>query len=128
MIFCNTCLTALLCSSDRRYLIPGGDRTHDLWVRSPTRYPLRYRDFYRCGIRLYDVQFVNGRKKNKMLIDNTARGLVWLKRGRKNRDHFLQTVQLVKHGAVQLHREHLNVECQGEREDLSAQGEESMKS
>ncbi|KRX79800.1 hypothetical protein T06_15442 [Trichinella sp. T6] len=57
-----------------------------------------------------------------MLIDNTARGLVWLKRGRKNRDHFLQTVQLVKHGAVQLHKEHLNVEYQGEREHLSAQG------
>ncbi|KRX45869.1 hypothetical protein T05_13074 [Trichinella murrelli] len=73
-----------------------------------------------------------------MLIDNTARGLVWLNmtnasrkhiidqcmspRGRKNRDHFLQTVQLVKHGAVQLHKEHLNVEYQGEREHLSAQG------
>ncbi|GBP73339.1 hypothetical protein EVAR_53134_1 [Eumeta japonica] len=24
--------------------IPGGDRTHDLWIRSPTRYPLRHRD------------------------------------------------------------------------------------
>ena len=24
--------------------IPGGIRTHDLWIRSPTRYPLRYGD------------------------------------------------------------------------------------
>ena len=26
--------------------IPGGIRTRDLWIRSPTRYPLRYRDFH----------------------------------------------------------------------------------
>ena len=25
-------------------IIPCGDRTHDLWIRSPTRYPLRQRD------------------------------------------------------------------------------------
>ena len=25
--------------------IPAGIRTRDLWIRSPTRYPLRYRDF-----------------------------------------------------------------------------------
>ena len=25
--------------------IPGGIRTRDLWIRSPTRYPLRYGDF-----------------------------------------------------------------------------------
>ncbi|KRZ62242.1 hypothetical protein T02_2181 [Trichinella nativa] len=106
-VFCNTCLTALLCSSDMRWSI---------WNNNDNN------NKKRCGIRLYDIQFVNGRKKNKMLIDNTARGLVWLKRGRKNRDHFLQTVQLVKHGAVQLHKEHLNVEYQGEREHLSAQG------
>ena len=24
--------------------VPGGDRTHNLWIRSPTRYPLRYED------------------------------------------------------------------------------------
>ena len=28
--------------------IPGGIRTRDLWIRSPTRYPLRY------GDRLYE--------------------------------------------------------------------------
>jgi hypothetical protein len=26
--------------------IPAGIRTRDLWIRSPTRYPLRYRDCY----------------------------------------------------------------------------------
>ena len=25
-------------------IIPGGIRTHDLWIRSPARYPLRYGD------------------------------------------------------------------------------------
>ena len=28
----------------KRCAIPCGDRTHDLWIRSPTRYPLRQRD------------------------------------------------------------------------------------
>ena len=28
-----------------KYFIPGGIRTRDLWIRSPTRYPLRYGDF-----------------------------------------------------------------------------------
>ena len=27
-----------------KHNIPGGIRTHGLWIRSPTRYPLRYRD------------------------------------------------------------------------------------
>ena len=27
-----------------KQIIPGGIRTHGLWIRSPTRYPLRYRD------------------------------------------------------------------------------------
>ena len=27
-----------------KHIIPGGIRTHGLWIRSPTRYPLRYRD------------------------------------------------------------------------------------
>ena len=32
--------------------IPGGTRTRDLWIRSPSRYPLRYGDhFYRTTIR-----------------------------------------------------------------------------
>ena len=26
--------------------IHGGIRTHDLWIRSPARYPLRYADIY----------------------------------------------------------------------------------
>ena len=26
--------------------IPGGIRTHDLWIRSPARYPLRYGDLH----------------------------------------------------------------------------------
>jgi hypothetical protein len=27
-----------------KHPIPAGIRTRDLWIRSPTRYPLRYRD------------------------------------------------------------------------------------
>ncbi|KRY49614.1 hypothetical protein T03_134 [Trichinella britovi] len=50
--FCNTCLTALLCSSDMRCLIPGGDRTHDLWLI--IKLPLfKGQSIWRCGIRLY---------------------------------------------------------------------------
>ena len=33
-----------LIRSCKRYVISGGIRTHDLRIRSPTRYPLRYRD------------------------------------------------------------------------------------
>jgi hypothetical protein len=31
-------------NSQKENCIPCGDRTHDLWIRSPTRYPLRQRD------------------------------------------------------------------------------------
>lgn len=31
--------------------IPCGDRTHDLWIRSPTRYPLRQRDMRKASAR-----------------------------------------------------------------------------
>ena len=29
-----------------KQIIPGGIRTHGLWIRSPTRYPLRYGDCF----------------------------------------------------------------------------------
>ena len=32
-------------SKNKICFIPGGIRTHDLWIRSPTRYPLRYGDY-----------------------------------------------------------------------------------
>ncbi|KRY83126.1 hypothetical protein T4D_13851 [Trichinella pseudospiralis] len=57
-------------------------------------------------------------EKSKMLINNTTRGLrddhqsrkyIIDQRGRKK--EFLFT--LVKHGAGQLHREHLSEQCQG---------------
>ena len=28
-------------TQNNNYVIPSGDRTQDLWIRSPTRYPLR---------------------------------------------------------------------------------------
>ena len=32
--------------SEPKWHIPGGIRTHDLWIRSPARYPLRYGDLH----------------------------------------------------------------------------------
>lgn len=26
------------------FAVPGGGRTHDLWIRSPVRFPLRHKD------------------------------------------------------------------------------------
>lgn len=48
------------CVSHNPSDIPGGDRTHDLWIRSPTRYPLRHRDLMMSGAyRLsYKRQFI----------------------------------------------------------------------
>ena len=45
-----------------RPYIPRGDRTHDLWIRSPTRYPLRQRDI--CGGRSCQaIRRISGRAR-----------------------------------------------------------------
>ena len=33
-------------------VIPCGDRTRDLWIRSPTRYPLRQRDWWMLAVKV----------------------------------------------------------------------------
>ena len=45
----------------QKAFIPGGIRTRDLWIRSPTRYPLRYGD---CFV----LQASTGRYLNVLLI------------------------------------------------------------
>ena len=40
------CLMENLKKRQKCVCIPAGIRTRDLWIRSPTRYPLRYRDCY----------------------------------------------------------------------------------
>ena len=56
-------------SDCKRYLIPGGIRTHDLWIRSPTRYPLRYRDSV-CYILMHlksYIKLLSNKGKDKIL-------------------------------------------------------------
>ena len=36
-----------------KILTPGGTRTHNLWIRSPTRYPLRHWGLASCAVNVY---------------------------------------------------------------------------
>ena len=54
----------------KKIFIPSGDRTQDLWIRSPTRYPLRYRDLSFRKINLGPCLFVS-----TICIDGVTRHL-----------------------------------------------------
>ena len=46
----------------KNVIIPAGIRTRDLWIRSPTRYPLRYRDCY--------IYMLSQRKVNRLSLQH----------------------------------------------------------
>ena len=68
-----------VCSIKKDGCIPAGIRTRDLWIRSPTRYPLRYGD---CFV----LQASTGRYLNVLLLyymDLRCLPIIQIKRGNK---------------------------------------------
>ena len=67
----------MLANSEKKISIPAGIRTRDLWIRSPTRYPLRYRDCHtnvrKNQIPIFEILFLGVLTPEVQLIHRVQR-------------------------------------------------------